>query len=286
MLSLKQLLPLLVSALFFAGTSTSLFVPSLNKRIVNGFIMQQEFSPGMVSVLNDLGGYNSIAGGTLLSNRHVLTVAHGVRQLDKTVSPAQNVTVAYNSNSRENQIMSKVNKVTVFPDYLTYSNGTYDLAILEMDQIELGETAQRVPIYNGPIDDGQTMLTLGWGRTEEGAENTELLRGTYVYAGNTTMCQKFVKGFVDNNGPLICAPNILNPHSTICKGDSGTGVMVNQDGVLMIAGHASMIVNVGESECGNDTGSAFYTRIAYYLDFISETTGLSKDYLLGLTNDA
>ncbi|KAJ1814463.1 hypothetical protein LPJ75_002762, partial [Coemansia sp. RSA 2598] len=238
--------------------------------------MQKEFSPGIVSVLNDVGVGSTVAGGTLLSTKHVLTAAHGVIQFDKTVSPVQNVTVAYNSNSRNNQTIGRVRKVSILPDYLKYFNATYDIAILEIDEIKFSETAQRVLIYNGAINNGQAMLTLGWGRTEEGAKNPELLRSTTVYAGNTTLCRGFIGDFVDNNGPLICSPNILNPRSSICMGDSGTGAMMNQEGVLMIVGHASLIINKGESECGNDTGSTFYTRIAYYLDFISEVTGLSK----------
>ncbi|KAJ1641768.1 hypothetical protein J3B02_004259, partial [Coemansia erecta] len=129
--------------------------------------MQQEFSPGAVGVINDVGEYLLFAGGTLLSTKHVLTAGHGVRQLDNKPSPPQNVIFVYGSNNKNNQILNKIKKVTVMPEYLKYHNGTYGIAILEMDEIKFSETAQQAPIYNGPISEGQALLTLGWGKTEK-----------------------------------------------------------------------------------------------------------------------
>ncbi|KAJ1847850.1 hypothetical protein LPJ73_004143 [Coemansia sp. RSA 2703] len=248
--------------------------------------MMRDLSSSSVTLFKDFGAGLIMCGGTILSPKHILTAAHCITNDATVVVPPQNVTVYYNSPDRDDQILTKVTKVIPQPDYTNGQvDARLDIAILEIDEIPLSDTARRAPIYSGDIVDNQAMLTLGWGKTDSGAANTNLLRGTVIYAGNSTLCSKFSSDWQSNNGPQICTPNILHAHSSACMGDSGTGLMINNQGVLSVAGLVSIAVNIGESECGNLSGGQLYVNAGYYLDFIAKTTGLSKEYLTGLSNN-
>ncbi|KAJ2779879.1 serine-type endopeptidase activity protein [Coemansia interrupta] len=248
--------------------------------------MNQDLSSSSVTIFKDFGAGLVMCGGTILSPRHILTAAHCIINDATVVVPPQNVSVYYNNLDRDDQVYTKVTKITAQPDYTkSQADARLDIAILEIDEISLDSTARRAPVFSEDIVDNQALLTLGWGQTEPAASNTNMLRGTVVYAGNSTLCSRFSSDWQSNNGPQICTPNILHAHSSACMGDSGTGLMINNQGVLSVAGLVSIAVNIGESECGNDTGGQLYVNAGYYLDFIASATGLSKEYLTGLTNN-
>ncbi|KAJ1847052.1 hypothetical protein LPJ73_004357 [Coemansia sp. RSA 2703] len=158
------------------------------------------------------------------------------------------------------------------------------MAIVEMEEIELNENTQRVPIFNGYLSEIQPLLTVGWGQTETG-DVVDDIRGTIVYTGNQTLCQGSWPDFKDNNSQLVCTAALLNPHHGVCFGDSGSGSFVNQDGVLMVVGPTASMSDPKGIFCIYDEGTTWYTRASYHLDAISQITGLSKEYLTGLSNE-
>ncbi|KAJ1891852.1 hypothetical protein LPJ66_006684 [Kickxella alabastrina] len=238
-----------------------------------------------VPVIKVTGDGMYACGGTIISPKHILTAAHCVVQTKDAVSPATNVTIRYDHYDKDKQKVGGVNKITIHPEYFAQErNGRVDIAILELEDLDFSKFNQRAPIYDGPIGAEQTMLAVGWGQTEDGAENLSVLRGVLVMSGNKTMCGGESGEFVDNNGPQICTPGALTPYHSTCMGDSGSGLLVSSNNTLMLVGLDSIAVNYSESECGNTSGFHLFVHASYYMDFIMENTGLSREYLTGLSD--
>ncbi|KAJ1799242.1 hypothetical protein LPJ56_006649 [Coemansia sp. RSA 2599] len=247
--------------------------------------MPDSLSWGLVTVIRDLGTTKNNCGGTIISSKHIITAAHCVVLEEDKAFPVANITIGHNNKDEEKQDVAKVSSIVLHPDYFTRKrDGKVDIAILELQsELTLGGATNRLPIYDGLINDGQTMLSTGWGQTEENAPDQSILRGAFVIAGNKTLCQPIMNDFEDNNGPQICAPGALTPYTGSCMGDSGTSLIISSQGKLMHTGIVSITVNTNQTECANPTGAHYYVRSAFYMDFIVQTTSLTKEYLTSFT---
>ncbi|KAI7827353.1 trypsin-like cysteine/serine peptidase domain-containing protein [Kickxella alabastrina] len=261
---IKRIYAGLVSTLLLCQTTYALFIPdvsaTLYKRIINGFLLTNSLGTSAVPVIKVAGDGIYACGGTIISPKHILTAAHCVVQTKDAVSPTTNK-------------VGNVNKITIHPEYFAQErNGRVDIAILELEDLDFSGFNQRVPIYDGPIGVEQTMLAVGWGQAEDGADNLSVLRGVLVMTGNKTMCGGESGEFVDNNGPQICTPGALTPYHSTCMGDSGSGLLVSSNNTLILVGVDS-IARVSP-----------FVHASYYMDFIMENTGLSREYLTGLSD--
>ncbi|KAI7820755.1 trypsin-like cysteine/serine peptidase domain-containing protein [Kickxella alabastrina] len=192
--------------------------------------MTDPLSPETVAVYRYIGTGKSNCGGTLISNNYA---------------------------DRRLQTEATALDVIIHPEYFASNrNAKFDIGVVKINPIGFNKNTKRMPIYDGPVYEGQNLLAMGWGAMEDGAKDPDMMRGVLVIAGNSTMCQRFVPEFKDNNDT--------------CQGDSGTGLAIAVGGKMMFA-----------VPCGNPTGAEFFVRISYQLDFIMKNTGLSKEYLLG-----
>ncbi|KAJ1822248.1 hypothetical protein LPJ56_000725 [Coemansia sp. RSA 2599] len=152
----------------------------------------------------------------------------------------------------------------------------FDIAIIEFPEIKLdAKMADRAPIYDGRLQDGQKGLIVGWGGAEKGVD-LNVLRGGYNIIGKPGTC-----GLKDNNGSNICLPGDLTPGVSACGGDSGSGMFLNDNGVLMLIGFNVVAVGPSGSTCGDKGRKHIYVNVLYHMDFIQKTTGLSREYLVG-----
>ncbi|KAJ1896180.1 hypothetical protein LPJ66_004143 [Kickxella alabastrina] len=262
--------------------TSGLSIPHLEKRIINGFNMTDPLSPETVAVYRYIDTGKSNCGGTLISNNYAVTAAHCLILQTDELYPAKNISIGYNNKDRRLQTEATALDVIIHPEYFASKrNAKFDIAVVKINPIEFNKNTKRMPIYDGPVYEGQNLLTMGWGTMEDGAKDPDMMRGVLVIAGNSTMCQRFVPEFKDNNGPQICTLHANTPYQTTCQGDSGTGLAIAVGGKMMFAGLTSTTYNIDEFPCGNPTGAEFFVRISYQLDFIMKNTGLSKEYLLG-----
>ncbi|KAJ1822454.1 hypothetical protein LPJ56_000777 [Coemansia sp. RSA 2599] len=278
---------LVISAI--AGASTGLAIPhGLEKRIFGGFIVPDTIVPYIVSLSSSNGkGVLSKCGGTLISPNHIVTAAHCVISHSSVVYPPQNITIGYNSTDVNDQDFTKATKVMLYPG--AYVNGTLnmdlDIALLEFPGFKPSVSASRVSIYDGELEDGQVMLSLGWGLAESTVADRSELRGILTTVSSAKVCNDNTGSKLVDGGSAICALGKNNVGTCIMSGDSGTGAVINDNGrVKITAINSQTSVTNGGKGCEDGTLNAFYVRVGYFLDFIAEKTGYSRDYLTGKAN--
>ncbi|KAJ1822759.1 hypothetical protein LPJ56_000767 [Coemansia sp. RSA 2599] len=157
----------------------------------------------------------------------------------------------------------------------------YDIVVVEFPEINLdAKVVERAAIYDGKLQAGQRALIVGRGGAEKGV-NTNVLRGAINIIGKPEVC-----GIEDNNGPGICLSVDLTPGVAACRGDSGSGMFVNDSGHLKLIGFDSVGWGGATLDCGSKGAKHLYVNVLYSLDFIQQTTGLSREYLVGRSGDA
>ncbi|KAJ2764783.1 hypothetical protein IWQ57_005035, partial [Coemansia nantahalensis] len=251
-------------------------------RIVGGDFMPENEAPYAVSVAlsrpgNGGGGF---CGGTLISDRHVLTAAHCLTSPNDKFQSSYTVTVGYNSQHRDKQTRVKATKVDIHPIYYENTDDDkYDIAVLTIPPITFGAGAQRMSVDDGRLEANQPLLAVGWGGTEEHNGLPNRLKRVTIKVGDPGACGRFTSNFGDSNGPRVCALKTLTPGKGICMGDSGSGVSINRNGQQYLVGISSRMF--GWEACDADDVASSFVHVVSYLDFVMEKSGLTREYLLG-----
>ncbi|KAJ2743631.1 hypothetical protein GGI20_003603 [Coemansia sp. BCRC 34301] len=225
-------------------------IPSLEKRIVGGFLMPGVLAPYSVSLVKADGDKQYTCGGTIISNNFILTAAHCVISKANVIIPAANITMGYGNVDRNAQKKVKATGVFIHPQYISGSERDvrYDIALVEVKKLKFNKNTGSIPIYKGTIIAGQKLMAMGWGAAEDGATKLNMMRGTIVTTGDTESCQTYYRNFDDNNGPQLCTLGKLNPGSSTCTGDSGSSVVASRKDVVMLAGFDSIgVFTVGSN---------------------------------------
>ncbi|KAJ2709003.1 hypothetical protein H4R19_004469 [Coemansia spiralis] len=256
-------------------------VRELDKRIFGGEFVPDSEAPYAVAVYKwKPDGSGSVCGGTLISDRHVVTAAHCLTSIADKFKDSYRVEIGYKSQQRDKQTKVLATKVDIHPDYQAKEDDKYDIAVLTIPRVEFGKAVQRMPVYDGGLEPKQPLLAVGWGRTESDDGLPNSLKKTMIEIGQPDQCKRFKSEFDNSNGPRVCALKSLTPGKGICMGDSGSGVSIDRDGKQYFVGLGSRIVFFGGTACGSSDSASFFVHISSQLDFIMRSSGLTKEYLL------
>merc|ERR1711970_25886 len=227
--------------------------------ITGGSVTAPNQYPWMVRVLSSLAG----CGGTLISNRHVITAYHCVKSYgdlyigtvklgahDQYNSSAYQEVEVEDAYFPPGEPLWKDTREPMNPD------GCHDLAILLLKEpVKFSTTIQPVCLPDDLVHVGQKAMAMGWGETEDGGLS-ELLKHLDVEIITT---KDIFGGYCKDNffltGKEFASSGVLE------HGDSG-GPLVYKDPMT----ESWKIIGVASSR-GTDTNT--WNKVTAYLDWIN-----------------
>ncbi|KAG5895056.1 hypothetical protein JTB14_021023 [Gonioctena quinquepunctata] len=230
--------------------------------------------PFMVAV-----GFNSSdqpfrCGGTLISDRYVLTAAHCTFTRDAgppSVVRLGELDLSSDQDGSEHMDYP-VEKVILHPQY-EYPWKYNDLALLRTRRkVELTNFIRPACLYTRSNIEYQTGVATGWGRTDFAGDNSDRLMKVTLNIYDNQQCYRTYQNNKDLpkgiTSTMMCAGELEGGKDT-CQGDSGGPLLITKEGnqcKFYIVG----ITSFGKS-CGQINTPAVYTRVSEYVPWIEET---------------
>ncbi|XP_062548985.1 chymotrypsin-like protease CTRL-1 [Armigeres subalbatus] len=235
--------------------------PDRTPRIINGqTAAHQPYNAYIVYTRAD--GYGYFGGGTIISDRHILTAALNIlgfirwdvgvgsnilSQLGTVTSNTATSHPSFNSATRANDI-----GVITLPVSLVITSSVAPIALPPLNQ-QLGY----------PFENEQGSV-VGFGFTDVAATvRPSYLMRAYQRVTTNARCQQYYQITL----PLHFCAEDASGYANICNGDIGAGFITEVNGVQTVTGVASMITQ----SCGY-LFPAGYTRVESYRSWIYSIT--------------
>lgn len=211
--------------------------------------------PWMAAIFRD-GTF--LCGGTLISERYVLTAAHCVRtRMSKYL-------VKLGSLSRMSGGQNiAVRKIIAHPGFESRYY-RHDVALMELAYpVNLNDYVQIACLPSGPVIPNAQCYATGWGDDEKNT-NPEYLKEVKVNILPTQLCLRYYP-FAEN--VTFCGNN-AEPYQPVCFGDSGGPLQcTNKHGHWEVAG----VISYGQVNClGKISSPEGFADIYAHLDWIIE----------------
>lgn len=243
--------------------------------VVGGSVVSHQRYPWMaaiVSAADSNAASGQFCGGSLISDRWVLTAAHCVEQ---ETARSTDVLLGQLDLNKNNGVRIGASRIIIHPDYK--AQGYPDLALIELEQSSTAQVIS-IPSRNHPApDDGEIATVIGWGQVSETGPYSDKLRETSLPVVDHSTCNRAYNGGIDRDS-MVCA-GTASGNKDSCYGDSGGPLFVKRNNEYVQAG----VVSFGE-ECGLPGVPGVYARVSSYYDWISAYAPV-KAYGAGSDND-
>lgn len=210
-------------------------------------------------------------GGTLISDRYVLTAAHCAgKSAGKSPQPVIVRFAELNLKKHSNDRFDvPIDGILKHPKH-RFRESYYDIALVRLkDKVNFSEVVRPACLWDDVNTNVSSVIATGFGRTDHfNQQGSDTLRKVQLDVMNLRECtrqfrgnRKFKQGMTDQQ---LCVGSREGSRDT-CQGDSGgpIQVLLNPKGCIY---HVIGITSVG-SVCG-EKAPAVYTKVASYIDWI------------------
>lgn len=229
-------------------------------RIVGGHDVAIEDVPYQVSL--QVYGFG-FCGGSIVSTDWILTAGHCVESYQP-----ESITVRAGTNrmSKGGSIHS-VEKIIKHENYRICPQGIpcNDIAVMKLNEpFKLDATRQPISMFKQfeESTEGSNTILTGWGSSEEGGGQSEVLKTVQVQIVSKKNCYEAYKHLRGIPEGQICAA-VPEGGKDTCQGDSG--------GPVAVKGRLAGIVAWGLG-CARKGYPGVYTEVAWYRDWIKKQT--------------
>lgn len=235
-------------------------------KIINGELAVEGQFPHMVQLSIQRVNSTKYCGGSLLDSRWVLTAAHCIKDMVTAKAYLGSVFL------RTMLVKTKIVDASLHPLYKNVN--AHDIALVKLEKpVHFGDRIQPInlpPRSQDPneFDEKSLLLVPGFGETKNGSQSNLYLRFVNMRAITNEQCS-FEWGWSIKK-TFMCANGVNSVNHTTCNGDSGNGLIAEEDeGKATILG----IVSYGNQGCVGKP--KVFTRVASYLEFIHSVTGIN-----------
>ncbi|XP_073838603.1 brachyurin-like [Musca autumnalis] len=243
----------------------------LEGRITNGELAKPGQFPYQVGLSLVFGSSGAWCGGTLISDRWILTAAHCTDGADGVTVYLGAIDIKDDNEKGQQRIYTSKSNIVIHADWdpSTLSN---DISLIKMPvAVEFNDRIQpaALPKMDGHYStyEGDMVWASGWGKdSDKSTTVSQFLRYIEVPVMKQSTCKTYYLGVVTDK--MICIST--SGKKSTCNGDSGGPLVYKHDGVNTVIGATSFGIALG---CEKGFPGVF-TRVTAYLDWIAEKSGV------------
>ena len=240
-------------------------IPNRSNRIVGGVQTEVNEYPWQVGLVRP-NGRSPFCGGTLISDRHVMTAAHCTAG-----QSASNIRIILGEHKTDDASQTKVEVATITDDPLYNSNTMKnDFSILTLKEPvtftrEISPAC--LPSDTNQLYAGQVATVSGWGTLQSNGNQPTVLMEVDVTVTTQTVCRNVYGNDISTIN--ICA---MDAGKDSCQGDSGGPLVIQENGRFALIG----VVSYGYG-CAQPNVPGVYARVTARKDWIVATAPGTMD---------